>query len=294
MSRLVVDGVRYEVRVAGSGPPLLMLHGFTGRGATWAAHLPALRRVATTIVVDLLGHGRSDAPADPARHAVEHQAMDLAAILERVAGAPANVLGYSLGARIALTLALDAPAAVRRLVLESPSAGIADPLARAERQAADGALADAIERDGVAAFVERWEALPLFASQALLPAARRARLHAGRLRNRPAGLAASLRGAGQGAMTPLHARLGAVACPTLVVAGRRDPALDRALVVAAGIPGAQLALVAHAGHAPHLEAPVRFRQLVLSFLAGRESLPGAPGSTPRATLVPTPIREEVT
>lgn len=294
MSRLFVDGVRYEVRVAGSGPPLLLLHGFTGRGATWAAHLPALRRVATTIVVDLLGHGRSDAPADPARHAVERQAADLAAILDRVAGVPANVLGYSFGARIALDLALDTPGAVRRLVLESPSAGIADPVARAERQVADGALADAIERDGIPAFVERWEALPLFASQALLPGARRARLHAGRLRNLPAGLAASLRGAGQGAMTPLHARLGAVACPTLVVAGALDPALDRALVVAAGIPDAQLELVADTGHAPHLEAPARFRHLVLSFLAGRESLPGALRSTPSATPAPTPILEEVT
>lgn len=267
MTRLQVDGVRYEVRLGGSGRPLLLLHGFTGRGAAWAPHLPALRRVATTIQVDLLGHGRSDAPADAARHAPARQAADLADILRRVAGRPADVIGYSFGARVALALAIGHPPAVRRLVLESPSAGIADPSERSARRAADEALADAIERDGMPNFVARWESLPLFATQAALPDSTRRRLHAERLRNRARGLAGSLRGAGQGVMEPLHNRLREVVAPTLVLCGALDPVRGRAEVVAAGIPGARLELIEGAGHATHLEKPAVFRSLVLSFIA---------------------------
>jgi 2-succinyl-6-hydroxy-2,4-cyclohexadiene-1-carboxylate synthase len=194
-------------------------------------------------------------------------ADDLAAILVRLDCAPAHVVGYSLGARVALRLAVARPQVVRRLVLESPSAGLLDPAERAARRAADDALAGRIERDGIDAFVAEWERLPIFASQSGLPPRRAAVLRAERLRNSPSGLAASLRGAGQGAMEPLHASLGAVRAPTLVLAGALDPTgLSRARQVSAGIPGARLVVVAEAGHTPHLEAPGVFRSLVLDFL----------------------------
>jgi 2-succinyl-6-hydroxy-2,4-cyclohexadiene-1-carboxylate synthase len=243
-----------------------LLHGFTGRNAMWAPFLPMLRRHMSTIQVDLLGHGRSDSPTDPARHAVERQAADLAAILRRLDAGPVAVLGYSFGARVALALALAESSLVTRLVLESPSAGISDPDEREARRAADHALAGEIERDGIPAFVARWESLPLFASHAALPPAVRARLHAQRLRNNPAGLAASLRGAGQGAMAPMHDRLRGIRVPTLVVAGADDPARPRAEFVAEHIPGAALATIACAGHTPHLESPARFRAAVFPFL----------------------------
>lgn len=277
MTRLALNGARYEARVGGAGRPLLLLHGFTGSAATWAPHLRAFRSSHRTIAVDLLGHGRSDVPLDPRRHAVPAQAADLAALLGRLDATPADVVGYSMGARVALQLVLDHPVAVRRLVLESPSAGIADPAERARRRASDDELAARIERDGVPAFVERWEALPIFASHATLPPAARRRLRRQRLANDAAGLAASLRGAGQGAMEPLHERLGEVRAPTLVVAGRLDQAgTERAAAVAGAIRDARLAIVDGAGHAPHLEQPAAFRRIVVSFLAGGASLPDTP------------------
>ena len=263
MSRVAVDGARYEVRVGGDGPSVLLLHGFTGRGADWAPFLPALRRVATTVVVDLLGHGRSDAPVDPGRHRIERQADDLAFILERLGLAPANVVGYSFGARLALAMILDRPRAVSGLLLESPSAGFADPAERAERHRSDLALADRFERDPIESSMDAWAAQPLFDSERALSPAARARLRAARLRNRPAGLAASLRGAGQGSMPSLHRRLASIAVPTTVIAGALDATgLVRARVVAGAIPGARLVVVEKAGHAPHREAPSRFRDLL--------------------------------
>jgi len=267
MSGVNVRGLRWEVRVRGAGVPLLLLHGFTGRGSGWGTHATALARQFRLIVVDLPGHGRSGIPPGPARASVERTADDLATILRREGCAPAHVVGYSLGARVALRLAVAHPDAVRRLVLESPSAGLATARERQVRLAADEVRATRLERDGIEAFVDEWEREPVFASHTRLPPARAARLRSERLRNRPAGLAASLRGAGQGSMEPLHDRLADIRTPTLVIAGALDPiGRARAEGVAAAIPGARLEIVADAGHAPHLETPTTFRNLVTAFL----------------------------
>lgn len=239
-------------------PTLLLLHGFTGSSQTWSEHLPALERRFDAIALDLPGHGgRSGA------RSVEDTARMLAKLAQ---SGPIHVLGYSLGARIALRLAIEFPWAVDRLVLESPSAGIADEREREARRRADEAQADEIERDGVEAFIDRWERNQVFASHSALDAEAAARQRAIRLAQSPNGLAESLRLAGQGAMEPLHDRLGEVRAPTLVIAGELDPARARAELVARGIPNARLEVIDGAGHTPHLERPGAFLPLVLDFL----------------------------
>lgn len=267
MSGMIIDGLRWEVRARGTGRPLLLLHGFTGRGTSWVDHAPALARRFRVVTVDLPGHGRSGTAADPRRMSVERTADDLAKILSRIAAAPAHVLGYSLGARIALRLAAAHPDAVDRLVLESPSAGIPDPAERAKRTAADEELAACLDAEGIEGFVTTWERSPVFATHAALAPALVARQRAIRLASDPRGLAASLRAAGQGAMEPLHDRLAAVTAPTLVIGGMLDTVgRPRAEAVAAGIPGARIALLDNVGHTPHLEARAAFRRLVTTFL----------------------------
>jgi 2-succinyl-6-hydroxy-2,4-cyclohexadiene-1-carboxylate synthase len=283
MTRFLVNGVRLEVRALGAGLPVLLLHGFTGRSTNWTTLAALLRRLGRrTIVVDLLGHGRSDAPSDPARYAIGRQADDLLSLLDRLGARPADLVGYSMGARIALRLAADRPDAVRRLVLESPSAGIADAAERVARRGRDEALALGLERDGIEAFVRHWERQPVFASHAALPSGAQARLRVERLGNRPIGLAASLRGAGQGVADPLHDRLGTITVETLVIAGALDPVgLGRAEAVRDAIPRARLEVVAGAGHAPHLERPAAYRRLVVAFLGA---------STPARSATPTDSR----
>lgn len=268
MTRLVVNGVAYEVRTVGSGPAVLLVHGFTGRATDWVPFLPAIRAMGyRTVVVDLLGHGRSDAPTDPAGHAIERQAWALLTVLHQLDAAPAFVVGYSMGARIALRMTVDGPGAIRGLILASPSAGIPDAGERAARLAADRALADRLEHDGLEAFLRAWEANPLFAGEHRLPQRRRDLIHRARARNTVEGLAGSLRGAGQGAMEPLGTRLRAITCPTLVIAGGLDPVgAERARAVAALIPSADLITLAHRGHAPHREAPAQFRRLLIDQL----------------------------
>ena len=272
--RYAVDGVTLNVETHGSGPPLVLLHGFTGSAETWREPARCWGDAFTTIAVDLIGHGRSDAPADPARYRMERCVADLVALFDQLGLDRPAVLGYSLGGRVALHLALAAPERVERLILESASPGLADPKERAARIRADESLADAIERDGLEAFVARWEKLPLFASQERLPRETREGLRRQRLRNTPRGLANSLRGMGAGAMEPVFPRLGELRMPVLLVVGELDAkycVLGRSM--AAVIPNAQLAIVQDAGHTVHLEQPRMFEDLVRRLLAG--PAPGA-------------------
>jgi 2-succinyl-6-hydroxy-2,4-cyclohexadiene-1-carboxylate synthase len=263
----VGDGVHLHVVSSGVGAPLMVVHGFTGSTVTWEPLREALAARFTIHAVDLPGHGRSGAPRDPERHRLARLASDLSSILGALGLERAAVLGYSLGGRAALRLALDHPDRVAALVLESVSPGIVDPVERAERLEADAALADAIERAGIVAFVDRWERLPLWTSQTALPAPTRAALRAQRLTNQAHGLAASLRGAGPAADPPVLERLAGIDTPTLLIAGALDPkyvALGRLMERA--IPRARLSIVDGAGHAVHLERPAAFATLVADFL----------------------------
>lgn len=273
MVTLQINGITYAYTIhaaapgAARQPPLLLLHGFTGSRRNWAATAHALAPVCEVMTVDLLGHGQTDAPADPARYGIEASAADLACLLEAVAPGPVNLLGYSMGGRLALYVALAYPHLVNALILESASPGLATAAERAARQQSDDALADRIERDGIAAFVAHWEALPLFATQQTLPAAVRHQLHEQRLANRPHGLANSLRGMGTGVQPSLWDRLSSLTRPTLLLAGALDTKFCAiAQEMGRQIPPATVTLVPDAGHTIHLEQPTVFQQLVAQFI----------------------------
>ncbi len=263
----VRDGLRLHVELGGAGPVLVLLHGFTGSGAAWATLREVLEPTHTVVAVDLPGHGRSGAPADPARYGLDRFADDLTRVLDVVGASRVALLGYSMGGRAALRFALRHPGRLDALVLESTSPGIADPAQRASRLAADRALADRIERDGVHAFVREWERLPMWESQRALPDEVRVALRAQRETNSAPGLANSLRGAGAVVDPPLHDRLGAIRAPTLLVAGALDaPYLAHAVEMQAHIPAARVVVVPEAGHAVHLERPDAFAGAVSAFL----------------------------
>ena len=112
-----INGVEYHYEEAGAGPPLVLLHGFTGSARNWAAHVPGFARQHRTIAVDLLGHGRTTAPADPGRYRMSFSAADLSALLARLTPEPVYLLGYSMGGRLELYFALTYPEQVRTMIL---------------------------------------------------------------------------------------------------------------------------------------------------------------------------------
>jgi 2-succinyl-6-hydroxy-2,4-cyclohexadiene-1-carboxylate synthase len=261
--------VTYGYVEQGVGEPLVLLHGFTGSRGSWWPVMPGLAGRYRVIAVDLLGHGSSDAPPQAGRYAMERVAEDMAALLDHAGVSQAHLVGYSMGGRLALYLALALPQRWRSLVLESSSPGLAAAEERTARAAQDEALAAFTETEGIDAFVDRWERLPLFASQQALPEAVRARQRQQRLNNRPAGLAGSLRGMGTGVQPSLWERLGELAAPVLLLAGEADEKFVAiARQMAEAIPHATLKTVPGAGHTIHLERPEAWLSLVLAWLDG--------------------------
>ena len=219
------------------------------------------------IAPDLLGHGRAPAPADPTRYAMPHAAQDLAHLLDQLHLEKINLLGYSMGGRLALYFALHYPQRIHKLILESASPGLDTAVERHTRRQNDHTLADRLERDGLPAFVNFWESLPLWASQASLPSVKRDALRQQRLQNQPAGLANSLRGMGTGVQPSLWGKLAQLQKKTLLLAGALDSkfmAINQRMV--ALLPQAQLEIVPQAGHTIHLEQPQVYGQKVVGFL----------------------------
>jgi 2-succinyl-6-hydroxy-2,4-cyclohexadiene-1-carboxylate synthase len=249
----------------GEGPPLLLLHGFTGSREAWN-HLKArLGPRFAVLAPDLPGHGESPCPPDVTFGGAIDALLALldARGLERV-----DVAGYSLGARVALGLCLRAPERVGRLVLESGSPGLRRRRDRGERRRDDAALAEVIEHEGLEAFVRRWEALPLFDGLRQLPDELRLRLRQRRLSHRPEALAGSLRALSLGAQPSYWARLWTVRSPTLLLTGGRDPKFTGiARAMAAELPLVWGHVFPGAGHAPHLEVPEGYAREVTGFLS---------------------------
>lgn len=232
----------------------MLVHGFTQTGASWARLADGLPEH-EVVAPDLPGHG--------ANATVRADLAGCARFLAEAGGRAAYV-GYSMGGRVALHLALAQPSLVTALVLLGATGGIDDDDERAARRTADEMLAERLELIGTEAFLDEWLAQPLFAG--LAPDARRGRA------TDADGLASSLRLTGTGTQVPLWDQLGELAMPTLVVAGERDEkfrALGVRLAAAIGS-NAEVALVPGAGHAAHLERPDAFLAIVGPWLADHD------------------------
>lgn len=268
MTRIEVrPGFFLNVETWGSGPPLVLLHGFTGSARSWAEFGGLLGRHYRCLAIDIVGHGASDAPRELEPYTMERAADDAAA-LARAAGAPrAAWLGYSMGGRTAIAVAARKPATVATLVTIGASPGIAGSAERAARVAADEALADRIEQEGIEAFVAYWEGLPLWETQRSLPEPVLAAQRAIRLTNRPHGLANSLRGMGAGAQADYREALRRLEMPFLALAGSLDSKYAQlAREMAAAAPRGASMEIEGAGHAAQLEAPGPTADAVLAFL----------------------------
>src|SRR6266487_6909981 len=266
-----VNGVRLGIEQRGetknSNQTLVLLHGFTGSAAVWGQLMDILADYGLRIIaIDLPGHGQSDAPDDTKRYSIEYCQKDILAALQTlgVHKGQAIILGYSMGGRIALYTAFSG--FFRALILESASPGMEDLAEREERRTSDEALAASIEREGVPVFIERWEHLPLFASQRTLPFECSEALYRQRLQNNATGLAQSLRGVGTGVQPSLYTRLPTLHIPVLLIAGELDTKFTTiAKHMAQVLPQSQLHIIPAAGHTVHLEEPQLFTSLVGDF-----------------------------
>jgi len=266
MPRFSFRNAQINVDLAGQGRPLVLLHGFMGSAASWQVLRASLNAHYQTVAIDLLGHGASESPEAVERYAMGQCVEDVLEVLDALQIERALMLGYSMGGRVALSVAAHAPHRLQALMLESASPGLATEAEREARRKSDFALADSLERGGLPAFVTRWEALPLFASQTRLPEATRASVRAQRLQNNPLGLANSLRGLGTGAQPSLWEALPNIPLPVLLLTGELDVKFTTiARDMALRLPQAVHRILSQAGHTVHLEQPDQFLKQLLVF-----------------------------
>ncbi|MFZ6002312.1 MAG: alpha/beta fold hydrolase [Actinomycetota bacterium] len=239
----------------GSGPRLVLVHGFTQNRHCWGMEATDLARDHEVLRLDAPGHGRSAGVAADLLRGGE---------LIAAAGGTATYVGYSMGARLCLHAALVAPTEVRGLVLIGGTAGIEDPTERADRREQDLRTAGEIEAQGVAAFVESWLAQPIFnhlPSEAAFAEERREAT--------VEGLVSSITLAGTGSQAPLWDQLPNLGMPVLVIVGALDAkftALGERMAETIG-DNATFATVPEAGHAAHLERPAAFLAVLRPWLS---------------------------
>lgn len=244
------------------GPFWLLLHGFMGSHndfLTIAKQLPG-----TVIIPDLLGHGQSSYSGTLADFSIEHQADDLVELITSITFQKVNVLGYSMGGRLALSLALRHPQIVQKLFLESSTAGIADNHEREARLLNDQKLARRLQEDSLKNFVNFWENLSLFSSQKKLPIHLQSFVRSQRLKQSNQGLVNSLLGMGTGTMPNYWDNLKTLNTETILFAGELDPKFKKITTQMQHLlPHSDHFIVNNAGHNIHLEQPKQFTKLIL-------------------------------
>lgn len=263
------DGFRLAYRVRGEGPPLMLLHGFTGSIEAWPDQTTSgLSTSRTLLEVDLHGHGNSSDPTSGERVSMDRVIEDLLDLADALDWGRFHVAGYSMGGRVALGLSVRAPERIRSVILESSSPGLATPEERQRRMEEDQRRASLLRQEGIEAFVDRWMSMPLFATQAEhLTASELESERTRRLQNRPDALAHVLTGLGTGSQPSFWSQLDRATMPALLVVGALDAKFHGlAKDMVARLPNASLVTIQDAGHAVHLEAPDAWLAAVIGFL----------------------------
>lgn len=266
-SEIQTNGIRIHAYQLGDGPPLLLLHGLSANARTWGRSAEALGKHRRVIAVDLRGHGHSDSPAPG--YGESDFVADAAGVIRQLRVGPVDIIGHSLGGRIAMQLAGQNPEGVRRLVLEeafgSRSDGIT-PEQEAQLRHAGMAWMEPFRQ------LSREEATAQVGRQS--PSWTREECEAFADGQREVSIDFLAKG-GMGYTFDWRERLSQIQCPTLVLGGDPDAGVfppsgfDDAAAEEARrrLANGIVVKIPNAGHMVHLDQPEQFVEVVDDFLA---------------------------
>ena len=248
MQHIAIDGGKLVYADAGSGEPVVLIHGFPLDHTIWDVVMPQIEPHGRIVRPDLRGLGASSVTPGP--YLMETLASDVAALLDALGIERATIVGHSVGGYAALAFYRMYRERVAALALVASRFSADAPELAAQR----GELADRVEREGTAALVERF--IPhLFAPRvAEEDPALVARTKALIERTRPRGAAAILRG--MALRVDSRDLLEEIDVPFLLVAGGLDPflELDEAKQTANAVKNARFVLLEGVAHMPMVEA----------------------------------------
>lgn len=251
---------------AGSGEPVLLLHGLGSRSADWQLQIPFLANTYRVIAPDLRGHGASPKPRGP--YSVAMMTADVMALLEKLNVGPVHIIGLSMGGMIAFQMAVTNPEFVRSLVIVNSSPEL---------------IAHSIR--------DRFRIMQRLTLAQLTQPAQTGKLLSQRLFPKPeqeplrerfvAEWAENDKDAYLAAMKALIGwsvldQVGDIACPVLVISGDRDyTPVEYKRAYVAKIPGARLVTIEDSGHATPIDQAETFNRIVVDFLAAVGSDPSS-------------------
>ena len=249
MTHIQRDGVSLYYEVHGSGPAILLTHGYSATSQMWAGQIEPLARDHTLITWDMRGHGRSDYPDDPTLYSEAHTVADMSALLDEVGAREAVIGGLSLGGYMSLAFHLAHPRRTRALLIIDTGPGYRKDEAREGWNRNALATADRYERDGLGNLARG--SVEMRTSQ----------------HRDASGLARAARGMLTQTDDRVISSLPTVAVPSLVVVGANDtPFLAASDYMAAKIPAAAKVVIPNAGHAANIDQPAAFNAAILRFL----------------------------
>jgi 2-succinyl-6-hydroxy-2,4-cyclohexadiene-1-carboxylate synthase len=266
--KIEISEVFYHIELCGEGFPLLMLHGFTGRGASWKPFCSTLGERSILIMPDLPGHGQTVTDSlDGDKYYFMSVVEYIIEIMDKLGYEKFDILGYSMGGRLALALSVMYPNRVRKLILESASPGLKTSSEAKERKISDAELATLIIEEGVERFVDYWENIPLFESQKSLPLQTRNKIRNQRLTHDPTQLANALWGMSTGMQPSFWKALYRIEADVLMIVGDLDEKFCKiAEEMQKVMKNGQIYKVEQCGHAIHVEQPEKFGTIVSEFL----------------------------
>ncbi|MEO1023058.1 MAG: 2-succinyl-6-hydroxy-2,4-cyclohexadiene-1-carboxylate synthase [Bacteroidota bacterium] len=268
---LRVRGISYHFNVIQSRdelPYLVMLHGFLGSGNSFNHLIDSLTPFCNPVLIDLLGHGKTEGAELHYRFSVNEQVADVCKLIQEQLPHPVHLFGYSMGGRLALNIALQKPEIVHTLILESTTFGIEPEAERLSRQALDARRADQI-MGNYAGFLKQWRELPLF-NQVQISGDYRDTIHAIQHQQEPVWMANQLLGFGTGTMPAVRHKLNEIKNPVLLLTGERDRKFVTInQTMKRELPNSELVIVKESGHRIFAEQPGDWINGIRTFLTNQ-------------------------
>jgi 2-succinyl-6-hydroxy-2,4-cyclohexadiene-1-carboxylate synthase len=248
-----------------NGPIIVLLHGFLGCHRDWEPCMVLLKKKYTCLAVDLPGHGSSiHIPLD-VRWSMEWVAETVVQTLQSITDQPAFLVGYSMGGRLALYLALRYRQYFKKCVIESASPGLATESERAQRRIHDQKIAHSLINEPFSAFLKKWYSQPLF--QSLREHPKFNQMVTTRQNETPTLLAKLLVEMGTGMQPALWDELSNLKIPLCLVNGEKDVKFIAISEEMRKIkPAIHHCIVSEAGHNVHFEQPAKFVTILNNFL----------------------------
>lgn len=245
------DGVNLYYEVHGSGPTILLTHGYSATSQMWQGQIAALSKHHRLVIWDMRGHGQSDSPDDPALYSEPATVADMAALLDTVGAASAIIGGLSLGGYMSLAFHRVHRERTEALLIIDTGPGYKNDEAR------EGWNRTSLKT------AQRYETEGLNGLEAGSPERRLARHRSAK------GLALAARGMLTQRDAGVILSLPDIRVPSIVVVGSEDaPFLAASDYMAAKIPGAKKAVIEGAGHAANIDMPEAFNAAIVGFLDG--------------------------